>query len=440
MDAAENREMPGGQNAGGPALTIRYPADALVILCGPSGSGKSTFAARHFGPSQVLSSDACRLMIADDAATQEINDDTFALLSFWLDLRLKHRRFSVVDSTALKPFARENLARLARRHQVPCYVLALDVPVEECVRRDAARAGRRVGERVVRRHHAQFEQAKREIARDKSLDGYHVLRPEAMETVVIEQGKAAAPDAARFDVIGDVHGCWPELCDLWDALGYVWDQRASRVPLPRHPEGRIPVFVGDLADRGPDSPRVLRTAASLVAAGGARFVPGNHDDKLFRMLRGRNVQRTHGLDLTEQQLAALPAEERAALEKDVLTHLAAQPPYLVLDDGRLVVAHAGIREEMIGRKDGKVREFTLYGDVRGFEPGTNKPIRHDWAQEYRGAALVVYGHTPQNELRWVHNTINIDGGCVFGGFLAALRYPERELVTVPARATYAERL
>ena len=252
----------------------------------------------------------------------------------------------------------------------------------------------------------------------------------------------------HFDVIGDVHGCRDELGELWEKLGYVWDESDSQAHdrrvrtfgLPRHPEGRIPVFVGDLADRGPDSPGVLRTATRLVAADAALFVPGNHDDKLFRLLQGRKVQRTHGLDLTEKQLGALPREERAALTGDILAHLATAPPYLVLDGGRLVVAHAGIREDMIGRTDRRVREFTLYGDVRGFEPGTNKPIRHDWAQEYSGSALIAYGHTPQDTLRWINNTVNLDGGCVFGGFLAALRYPERTFVTVPARKAYAQRL
>lgn len=415
-------------------MTIRYPASALVLLVGPSGSGKSTFAARHFKPTQVIASDQCRAMIVDDAATQGVNEDAFALLGHWLELRLKHRRFTVVDSTALKPGDRANLTGLAQKHRVPCYALALDVPVEECIRRDGLRPDRTVGERVIRRHHATFENAKREIARDKTLAGYHILTPQEIETVAIERADSAA-NATRFDIIGDVHGCWPELCDLWERLGYAWDKRG----LPIHPDGRIPVFVGDLADRGPDSPRVLRVACDLIAAGDALFVPGNHDDKLFRLLRGSNVQRRHGLDITEQQLNALPPGERAALVADILAYLATQPPYLVLDEERLVVAHAGIREEMIGRTDGRVREFTLYGDVRGFE-ANGKPIRHDWASEYTGSALIVYGHTPQDTLQWVNNTINIDGGCVFGGFLAALRYPERELVTVPARATYAERL
>jgi protein phosphatase len=153
----------------------------------------------------------------------------------------------------------------------------------------------------------------------------------------------------------------------------------------------------------------------LVASGQALFAPGNHDDQTVPDAAGQQSHAQPRLDLTEQQIHALPPHERSALEGDVLTYLASQPPYLVLDGGRLVVAHAGIREDMIGRTDGRVREFCLYGDVRGFEPGTNKPIRHDWAREYSGSALIAYGHTPQAELTWVNNTINLDLGCVFGG-------------------------
>lgn len=415
------------------SLTIHYPVYALVVLVGPSGSGKSTFAARHFEPSQVLSSDQCRRMIIDDEANQFINEDAFALLHFWLDLRMKHRRFTVVDSTALKPASRDNLLAVAARHHVPCYAVALDVPLEECIRRDAARAERQVGENVVRRHHAQFENVRREIARDNRFAGYQILNEEDME--IVKFAKTPPPSNNRlFDVIGDVHGCWPELCDLWESLGYRWDGKTS---LPSHPDGRLPVFVGDLADRGPDSPRVLRTVTDMVVRGLALFVPGNHDDKLFRMLRGNKVTRSHGLDLTEQQLNALRETEVTALRSDILRYLAPSPAYLVLDGGNLVVAHAGIKENMIGSVGGKVREMTLYGDVRGFEPGTNKPIRYDWAQEYRGKALIAYGHTPQEQIVFVNNTVNLDGGCVFGGRLCALRYPEREIVSVPARAVYA---
>jgi protein phosphatase len=413
-------------------MLLRYPSSALILLVGPSGSGKSTFARRHFGETEVLSSDRCRAMVGDDEKRQDVNEDAFSLLHHWLDLRLKNRRFTVVDSTALKPSARENLLNIAAARRVPCYALALDVPLEECVRRDAARE-RTVGPGVIEKQYATFTQVKKELAKEKRLAGFTVVPAEDVDAVTVERG-GVAKNARQFDVIGDVHGCYLELADLLESLGYRWDARH----LPVHPEGRVPAFVGDLADRGPDSPGVLQLVCRLVAADLALFAPGNHDDKLFRLLKGNKVTKSHGLDLTEQQILALPEAERDALTGDVLTLLAPAPPYLVLDGGNLVVAHAGIREEMIGRTDGQVKQFTLYGDVRGFEPD-GMPIRYDWASEYAGSALIAYGHTPQTEVRFVGNTINLDGGCVFGGELVALRYPERTLFRVPARAAYAEK-
>jgi protein phosphatase len=411
-------------------MILRFPAVALILLVGPSGSGKSTFAGRHFKPTEVLSSDRCRAMVSDDETRQDINDDAFGLLHYWLNLRLKNRRFTVVDSTALKPGPRDRVLAIAAQHRVPVYALALDVPLEECVRRDNERE-RQVGRKVIERQYATFEQVRGELAKERRLKGYHLVPVEEIEGVSIERG-GLAKTSALFDVIGDVHGCYLELADLFEKLGYQWDAQE----MPVHPQGRIPVFVGDLTDRGPDSPKVLRLAVEMVASDRALFVPGNHDDKLFRMLKGNKVSRNNGLDLTEEQLNELSVSDRAALTTDVLTYLAAAPPYLVLDSGKLVVAHAGIRAEMIGRYDGQVRQFTLYGDVRGFEP-SGRPIRFDWAQEYEGSVLVAYGHTPQEEIRFVGNTINLDGGCVFGGSLNALRYPEREIVTIPSRAVYA---
>src|SRR5207244_8184363 len=105
-------------------------------------------------------------------------------------------------------------------------------------------------------------------------------------------------------------------------------------------------------------------------------------------------------------------------------------------DGRLVVAHAGMKESMPGRGSGVVRAFALFGETTGETDAYGLPIRYNWAAEYRGRALVVYGHTPTPEPEWLNNTICIDTGCVFGGRLTALRYPEKELVSVPAARTY----
>ena len=412
--------------------TLVFPPACLIVLVGSSGSGKSTFARKHFTASQIVASDQCRVMVVDDAASQSANEDAFALFHQWIGLRLKHRRLTVADSTALKPSARERFFELAKTYRVPIYVLAFDVPVEEALRRNAARPDRQVGETVIAKHRLTFDQAVRELAKETRLAGFHVLDVGAMDTVTIQTSPGTL-SVTHCDVVGDVHGCLEELRALLAKLGYS-DQGL-------HPEGRIPVFVGDLADRGPDSPGVLRFVCELVAADRAVFVPGNHDDKLFRLLQGANVKRTHGLDLTEAQLQALPEAERERLEQDILTFLAPQPCYRVLDQGRLAIAHAGIRDDMLGKMSEFIVHFTRFGDVRGFAEN-GMPIRHDWAADRENSdsgPLICYGHTPQSEIEFVNNTINLDGGCVFGGFLAALRYPERELVTVPALHAYAPR-
>ncbi|WP_395094569.1 AAA family ATPase [Armatimonas sp.] len=413
-------------------MTLSFPPVCLIVLCGASGSGKSTWARRHFRASQLVSSDSCREMVVDDAGSQSANDDAFALFHQWIALRLKNRRLTVADSTALKPGARDRLIALAHAARVPVHVVAFDVPLDEAIRRDAQRVGRSVGEKVVTRHRATLEQALREFPKDTRLAGVHILSPEQMDEATV-QTTPGALTAPAFDVIGDVHGCLSELQTLLGQLGYSAEGT--------HPTGRVPVFVGDLADRGPDSPGVLRFVCDLVARDKALFVPGNHDDKLFRMLRGGKVQRTHGLDLTEEQLLGMPEKEREHLTLDILAYLAPQPVHLVLAGGTLAVAHAGIRDDMLGQSSDFITRFTRFGDVRGFE-ASGMPIRHAWAAERENGdagALICYGHTPQDEIRFVNNTVNLDGGCVFGGFLAALRFPERELVTTPAERAYAEK-
>ena len=200
----------------------------------------------------------------------------------------------------------------------------------------------------------------------------------------------------------------------------------------RHPDGRKVVFLGDLADRGPRVVDVFRLAMDMVAAGTALCVPGNHEVKLLRKLRGRDVRLTHGLAESVAQIEAQPAAEveRIAEFIDKLVS------HYVLDDGKLVVAHAGLPEAMQGRGSGQVREFALYGDTTGETDEYGLPVRYPWAEDYRGAATVVYGHVPTAEPEWLNRTICIDTGCVFGGRLTALRYPERDLVSVAARATY----
>jgi len=244
--------------------------------------------------------------------------------------------------------------------------------------------------------------------------------------------------AGPFDIIGDVHGCADELQELLHKLGYevrLFGRGEGRRAHVHSPPGRRAVFVGDLVDRGPASPDVLRLVMGLVAEGHALAVPGNHDVKFVRWLQGRQVKLTHGLDRTAEQFE----KETPAFQAHVRTFLEHLPIHLWLDGGRLAVAHAGLKEDMLGRDSDKIRSFCLYGETSGEQDEFGLPVRYHWAAEYKGATAIVYGHTPVPEADWVNNTLCVDTGCCFGGHLTALRWPEREIVSVPARRTYAEK-
>jgi protein phosphatase len=265
----------------------------------------------------------------------------------------------------------------------------------------------------------------------------HVLKsPEEVDAATIVRTRLyndLRHETGPFDVIGDIHGCRAELESLLAELGYLVEQDGEgRAIAAHHPVGRRVVFVGDLVDRGPDTPGVLRLAMGMVAAGAAFCVPGNHENKLLRAMRGRNVQITHGLAESLAQLDNESAEFRKSVEK----FLDGLISHYVFDDGGLVVAHAGITERYIGRASGRVRSFCLYGDTTGETDEFGLPVRYPWANEYRGRSMVLYGHTPVPTAEWINNTMCLDTGCVFGGRLTALRYPERELVSVPAAEVY----
>jgi protein phosphatase len=145
------------------------------------------------------------------------------------------------------------------------------------------------------------------------------------------------------------------------------------------------------------------------------------------------VQLSHGLERTVAQYA----QEGEAFRARSRDFLAGLPSYLWLDDGALVVAHAGLEETMLGRNTLPVRRFCLYGDISGKLDANGLPERFNWAIDYAGEPVVVYGHTPVKEPAWQGNSVCIDTGAVFGGALTALRWPEKETVSVPARQVYA---
>jgi protein phosphatase len=405
---------------------------SLVVLIGATGSGKSTFAARHFKPTEVISSDFCRGLVSDDENDQSATADAFDVLHYIAGKRLAAGRRTVVDATNVQLEARRQLIRLAREHDVLPIAIVLDVPERVCAERNAARPDRAaMPKHVVQRHQRELRRSLRGLERE-GFRKVHVLRGTAEVDTARIVDERSYNDLRHltgpFDIIGDVHGCAAELESLLAALGY--DDG-------RHPEGRTAVFVGDLVDRGPDSPGVLRRVMGMVESGTALCVPGNHENKLGRHLKGRKVQISHGLAETIEQLAR-EDERDPDFRPRVAAFVEGLVSHYVLDGGRLVVCHAGLPEKYHGRASGRVRSHALYGDTTGETDEFGLPVRYPWAEDYRGKAAVVYGHTPVPAASWINNTICLDTGAVFGGRLTALRWPEREIVDVPARKVWYE--
>ncbi|HEU5425398.1 MAG TPA: polynucleotide kinase-phosphatase [Actinocrinis sp.] len=444
-DASVAAETTGSAQPTPAARTLTIPELSLVVLIGVTGSGKSTFARTHFKPTQIISSDACRGVVSDDENDQTSTADAFALVHHIAGVRLRRGLLTVIDATSVQRPARAALINVARDHDVLPVAIVLDLPEGVCRERNAHRPERAmVGPHVIGRQRKDLKANLHGLERE-GFRKVHVLRSvEEVEQAVVEYEKAYNDKrelTGPFDIIGDVHGCRAELESLLVRLGYALVRDGQDRPIdalpPTDPEtgvARTAVFVGDLVDRGPDTPGVLRLAMGMVEAGHALCVPGNHENKLVRALGGRKVQHTHGLAESLEQLG----REDEELRKRVAEFCRGLISHYVLDGGRLVVAHAGLKEAYQGRASGRVRSFALYGETTGETDEYGLPVRYPWANEYRGKAMVVYGHTPVPRPNWVNNTICLDTGCVFGGELTALRYPERELVAVPAEQVWYE--
>ena len=422
-------------------MNISIPELCLVALIGPSGSGKSTFASAHFMPTEVVSSDACRAMVADDANDQSATPDAFALLNFIAATRLRAGRLTVVDATSVQTQARKSLVDLARNHDCLPVAIVLNMPEALCLSRNEGRPDRTFGSRVVRQQASQLRRSLRGLRREGFRHVYVLNSPDEVAAVTIERVPLwtnRQQEHGPFDIIGDVHGCFDELLALLDGLGYRpairVDAEGATGMTAAHPKGRKALFVGDLVDRGPGVAQVLKLVMNMVEDGTALCVAGNHESKLVRKLKGRNVKITHGLAETLEQLKGESQEFR----EQATSFLDGLISHYVLDGGELVVAHAGMKVEYQGRASARVRDFCLYGETTGETDEWGLPVRANWAADYRGRAMVVYGHTPVAEPAWLNRTINIDTGCVFGGKLTALRYPELELVSVPAAQVYYE--
>lgn len=417
-------------------MKINVPELSLVVLIGPSGSGKSSFAKKHFKSTEILSSDYCRGLVSDDENDQAATKSAFEVLHFIARKRLAAGRLTVVDATNVQADARKPLVALARELDCLPAAIVLDVPDGVCLERNKDRPDRSFGPHVVRQQSRELRRSLRTLKREGFRSVAVLSSQDEIDSAIIER-QPLWNDRRRehgpLDIVGDVHGCYDELLELLAKLGYRVEGGGTE-PRVIPPEGRKLVFLGDLVDRGPGIVPVLRLVMSMVEQGTALCIPGNHEVKLGKKLAGKDVRMTHGLAESVAQLEAAGPELTARVSE----FIGGLVSHYVLDDGKLVVTHAGLKEEYQGRASARVREFCLYGETTGEIDELGLPVRSDWAAEYRGKAMVVYGHTPVASAEWVNRTICLDTGCVFGGELTALRYPEREIVSVPAGQVYYE--
>ena len=412
-------------------MRIEIPEFCLVALVGATSSGKSSFAKKHFKPTEVLSSDFFRALVSDDENDQACSSAAFDALYYVAQKRLEAMKLTVIDATHLQETARRQVLNLAKEQNCHSVAIVFNIPEAILKQRNAARPERQLPERVIHRHANDLRRCIRGLKKEGFRFVYVLNGVDEVDAAGIVRTKLwndKRDEHGPFDIIGDVHGCYDELTALLTKLGYASDEAG----LWKHPEGRKAVFLGDLCDRGPRNVDTLKLVMAMVEAGTALCVPGNHDVKLVKLLQGRNVQRTHGLEKTEAELLAQPE----AFREKVRTFLDGLVSHYMLDGGALAVAHAGVKAHYQGRGSVRVRDFCLYGETTGETDEYGLPVRLDWTSEYRGRALVVYGHIPHVEPEILNNTCGIDTGCVFGGRLTALRYPEKILVSVPAKAVY----
>ncbi len=424
-------------------MELKIPELSLILMMGASSSGKTSFAKKHFKSTEIISSDYCRALVSDDENNMESTADAFELLHFMVSKRLKRGLLTVVDATNVQHESRKSLIDLAKKYHVVPVIIGLNMREKDLKERHAMRTDRVFNERVISNQTADFRSSLKHL-RKEGFRYTYILNPSEIDAAVIRRELVFNNKKelkGSFDIIGDVHGCFDELMALLAQLNYKIEQN-TEVFNPdnsvggysiENPENRTAIFIGDLVDRGPKSPEVLELVMQMVKENKAICVPGNHDDKLKRWLEGRAVQLQHGLEETVEQLLLKTPEFREECRQFIDKLIS----HYVLDGGKLVVAHAGLREDMQGRASAAVRSFCLYGETTGEIDEFGLPVRHNWAAEYKGKAMVIYGHTPVPQAEWLNNTMDIDTGCVFGGKLTALRYPEREVVSVEAKAVYA---
>lgn len=378
-------------------MRIEIPMGSLVLIYGTTSKEGIAFAKKHFRDTEILASDVFQ------GEKEEIEAFYSAVKK-----RCVVGMLTVIDATPLNQAEQKQLISIAQQHHMQTVGIVLG------------------------------NKRQKEQSDFSFFDQLHSA--EAIDQVTISRVPLPmdrTEEKGPFDIIGDIHGCFDELCILLGKLGYQIQRQIEGENITyqvHHPDGRKVIFLGDLVDRGPKSPCVLQLVMDMVEAGTAQCVMGNHDYRLYRVLDGQNVPIQHGLEQTLEQIKHCSPEwlDRVQRFLQTLAH------HYVFDSGHLVVAHAGLIEPYHGRHSEAVRQFALFGDPTGERDQYGFPIRRNWAKDYRGQAMVIYGHTPVQTPIFQNRTVNIDTGCVFGGHLTAFRYPEEECISVPSRRNYAD--
>ncbi|MCE1247781.1 MAG: metallophosphoesterase [Firmicutes bacterium] len=388
-------------------IDITLNNSGLLIIAGEKD--RSLFADICMNPESLISVySCCRLLSGIDGSEPPLH---LALELFYriLEMRLRLGVFTAVETPALSQSLLSHIFELCNTYYAePSLVITGASGLSD-------------------------SQKKIEAYREKGFKNVWVLDRESLFNcrLNIKRVSAIRDEKPPFDIIGDIHGCYDELEELFYELGY-----EKKGFLFEHPAGRMPVFIGDVADRGPYSIKMIEFTANMVEAGKALYVPGNHCVKFMRWLNGSEIKLKHGVETTIEEYTALEESERQRIKNRFTSLVENSSIYICLDNGNLVISHAGIREKMIGREHRKIRAFCLFGATTGKTNENGFPERIDWAADYTGKPFLVYGHTPVEKAVIRNNTINIDQGCVFGGSLTAFRYPEMTTVSVKAKRTY----
>lgn len=440
-------------------MQIQLPYAGIVLLIGPSNSGKSTLLNNLIDKeviqtSEVISSDDFRVLVSDqdfiewkdrpkdEAASlmdeySSISKEAFMMMDSVIEARCRLNKLTFVDATHLHSDDRKRYISLARKNNVPILALVINIPENELIIRDEKRDKPR-GKRRIKQQYQTFKREKGFVKREGYLSVYSINDTNNLEFIRRSNSIEKAIQHG-IDIIGDIHGCFDELITLLEKLGYQKDENGLYI----HPKRRKFVSIGDVMSRGPQSLKTMLFFYEHVQQQAAYMIDSNHGWKIARWLDGRDVTMSHGDEKVAEEFSIYEAEngfEKAQETKQALKEFLFQAPshYVFTKNGvqTLICAHAGIKDEMIGKESERISDFCRFGDTDGND-ATGKPLRNDWTVNHKRSSLIVWGHDPKPRPLVINNTINIDQGVVFGGALTAFRYPEEEFVSVHANHDYS---